>query len=632
MSREKQKTQKDIEDRVDDFNKNRQVRKSGVTKQEWENIKNIITLTPNQDYLYKGIRNNTLSICQGPAGTAKAQPLDSPILTPDGWTTMGNIEIGDKVISQDGKPTIVIGTFPQGEIDIYELNFSDGTKVECCLDHLWLTRTEKDRNNRKWTKTENGQRSRYSSPLEGIVKTTSDIIETLYTKRGRINHTIPITSPVEFSEKKILIDPYLFGILLGDGCFRGKIELTTADKEIIDTIQKSITDDEMEIKYRDRYDYGIISETKTSKNKYIEYLKELNIYNLKSDKKFIPNSYKFNSIENRVKLLRGLMDSDGDVDKKGHNVTFSSTSIKLIKGVKEIVQSLGGISTDHTPFIPNYTYKGEKKDGKKSYRITITMNPDINPFLLRRKSDLVAPKTKYSPIRYIVSARLIGKKESKCIMIDNPSKLYLTNDYIVTHNTFVACYAAIGLLADKKIERIVLTKPIQESGEQLGFLPGTIQEKTDPYMQSYFTTFQKIVGKQTFEFMKSIGEVVVEPLAYMRGTTYDDCIMLLDEAQNCTMAQLMLWSTRLGNNSKAVMMGDVSQYDIKKRDSKFLDFISLITGEYEFRGDDMKLFQNYKEPLNEIYSHKFGVEDIVRNKFLINLVDRYEKYKFQNGL
>lgn len=202
-----------------------------------------------------------------------------------------------------------------------------------------------------------------------------------------------------------------------------------------------------------------------------------------------------------------------------------------------------------------------------------------------------------------------------------------------TAKTFVACYAAIGLLADKKISRIILTKPIQESGENLGFLPGTIEEKTDPYMQSYFTTFQKIVGKQSFEFMKSIGEVVVEPLAYMRGTTYDDAIMLLDEAQNCTMHQLMLWSTRLGNNSKAIMMGDVSQYDIKKRDSKFLDFISITTGEYEYKEDDgTKSQQNYKKPLNDVYSHRFGVEDIVRNKFLIDLVDRYEKYKFQNNL
>ena len=132
--------------------------------------------------------------------------------------------------------------------------------------------------------------------------------------------------------------------------------------------------------------------------------------------------------------------------------------------------------------------------------------------------------------------------------------------------------------------------------------------------------------------MKSIGEIVVEPIAYMRGTTYDDAIMLLDEAQNCTMHQLMLWSTRLCRNSKAIMMCDIYQYDIKKRDSKFLDFISIVTGEYNYKADDTKSQQNYKSQLNDVYNHRFEVEDIVRNKFLIDLVDRYEKYKYQNNL
>ena len=80
------------------------------------------------------------------------------------------------------------------------------------------------------------------------------------------------------------------------------------------------------------------------------------------------------------------------------------------------------------------------------------------------------------------------------------------------------------------------------------------------------------------------------------------------------------------------MMGDISQYDIKKKDSKFLDFTSLITGEYEFKEDGTESQQNYKKQLSDVYSHKFGVDDIVRNKFLIDLVDRYEKYKFQNNL
>jgi len=181
-----------------------------------------------------------------------------------------------------------------------------------------------------------------------------------------------------------------------------------------------------------------------------------------------------------------------------------------------------------------------------------------------------------------------------------------------TSKTFTACYTALALLADNKIERIVLTKPIQESGEQLGFLPGTIQEKTDPYMKSYFSNFEKIIGKAQLEWMRATGEIVVETLAYMRGTTYDNCIMLLDEAQNSTMTQLILWVTRLGNNSKAIMMGDISQYDIRKSDSRFLDFINLYNNDAD------------------VFNFSFKAEDIVRNKFLINLVEKYEKWKLEN--
>ena len=183
-----------------------------------------------------------------------------------------------------------------------------------------------------------------------------------------------------------------------------------------------------------------------------------------------------------------------------------------------------------------------------------------------------------------------------------------------TSKTFTACYTSLALLADKKIDQIVLTKPIQESGENLGFLPGDIDEKTDPYMKSYFSNFEKIIGRPSFEFLRASEQIIVEPLAYMRGTTYDNSIMLIDEAQNCTMTQLMLWITRLGNNSKAIMMGDVSQYDIKRRDSKFLDFIDLING------------------VEQVNNFSFTSADIVRNKFLIDVVDRYEKWKYENDI
>ncbi len=94
-----------------------------------------------------------------------------------------------------------------------------------------------------------------------------------------------------------------------------------------------------------------------------------------------------------------------------------------------------------------------------------------------------------------------------------------------TAKTFVTCYTALALLADKKIEKIIITKPIQESGENLGFLPGSLEDKLHPYKQSYYTTFCKIIGKVNTDFLFSTEEIVFEPLAYMRGSTYDNCLL-----------------------------------------------------------------------------------------------------------
>ena len=178
-----------------------------------------------------------------------------------------------------------------------------------------------------------------------------------------------------------------------------------------------------------------------------------------------------------------------------------------------------------------------------------------------------------------------------------------------TSKTFTSCYTALSLLADKKIEKIIITKPIQESGEQIGLLPGTVSEKVDPYKQSYYTNFCKILDKPTIDWLFSMEAIVFEPLAYMRGSTYDNCVMLLDECQNASIKQLMLWATRLGKESKAVMMGDTSQYDVRKRDSGYNDFIKMVDGM-----PDLNLFE-------------FTNEDIVRNKFLIEIANRYDKYR-----
>ena len=221
---------------------------------------------------------------------------------------------------------------------------------------------------------------------------------------------------------------------------------------------------------------------------------------------------------------------------------------------------------------------------------------------LRKKNSLTKEEFQKSNVH------LSEKQQSLYKGIRN-STLTVVHGPAGTSKTYTTCYAALALLADKKIEKIIITKPIQESGENLGFLPGSMEDKLHPYKQSYYTTFCKIIGKTTVDFLFSTEEIVFEPLAYMRGSTYDNCIMLLDECQNASIKQLMLWVTRLGKDSRAVMMGDTSQYDVRKKDSGYNDFIKMVEG------------------MDELCMFEFNNADIVRNKFLIQIANRYDKYR-----
>lgn len=182
-----------------------------------------------------------------------------------------------------------------------------------------------------------------------------------------------------------------------------------------------------------------------------------------------------------------------------------------------------------------------------------------------------------------------------------------------TSKTFTACYAALRLYLDGEIEKIILSKPIQESGEKLGFLPGDVKEKIDPYMESYRSNLVKLLNDpQIVGWLEATGVIEFRPLAYMRGATFDNTFMILDEAQNADFKQLMLFLTRLGKSSKMLICGDVSQYDIAKSKVALPDFIKLIDG---VRG---------------VGIHQFVDSDIVRNKILVEITERYESWKNSN--
>jgi phosphate starvation-inducible PhoH-like protein len=181
-----------------------------------------------------------------------------------------------------------------------------------------------------------------------------------------------------------------------------------------------------------------------------------------------------------------------------------------------------------------------------------------------------------------------------------------------TSKTFTACYVALKLLEEKKVKEIILCKPIQEAGEKLGFLPGTKEEKIDPYMNSYISNITKIVGGQQAKYLFDSNTIRFEPLAYMRGDTYDDALMVLDEAQNATFKQLMLFVTRMGKDSKVLVTGDVSQHDISRSQVSLPSFIEIMDG------------------IKGVGVHVFGNSDIVRAKILQEVVERYDTWRAKN--
>ena len=379
-------------------------------------------------------------ICGFDVGLGKAQPLNAKILTPNGWVLMGDIKAGDMVISQDGTPTKVTGVYPQGEKEIFEVVFSDGVTTKCCKEHLWLTQTESDRKKERYSR-------RIGNPRieNGTVKQLTDIKDSLIYQTQK-NHKIPMVSPIQFAEKALPVHPYLLGVLLGDGSMAQKaIGFTTVDCPILDKVSSIIASNygdsihiRASVKQGKSPQYFFAKSEKMPKNPLTQQLKALGVHGKKSDMKFVPTEYLFASVDQRISLLRGLMDTDGYVSKDGITTHFYSTSVQLADDVIELVQGLGGNARKKFKKTSYKDKNGVKIECLGVYTVSIRMPKAINPFYLPRKANLVKPKSKYEPVRYIVDVVPCGTEQAQCISVEHDSHLYVTDSYIVTHNTLTA--------------------------------------------------------------------------------------------------------------------------------------------------------------------------------------------------
>lgn len=183
-----------------------------------------------------------------------------------------------------------------------------------------------------------------------------------------------------------------------------------------------------------------------------------------------------------------------------------------------------------------------------------------------------------------------------------------------TGKTYLAMAMAIAALKNREINRLVLTRPAVEAGEKLGFLPGDLQEKVDPYLRPLYDALFDILGAETFEKYMSRGLIEVAPLAYMRGRTLDDSFIILDEAQNTTPEQMKMFLTRMGFGSKAVITGDITQIDLPK---------DQLSG--------LALVQKILQDIPGIAFNYLTEKDVVRHPLVQEIIKAYERYDQQQG-
>lgn len=390
--------------------------------------------------LYGGLAKGELGVIVAPPGIGKAQPLTSRILTPHGYKLMGDIKIGDFVIGGDGRSHEVIGVYPQGVRPVYKVDFSNGTSCECDIEHLWNVNSYKQRRRKSYVRGSGRKNVKYEFKPDNTFKTLSlrEIIEQGIVKhfngisKDRFVFKVPVVKPIEFSHKEVPLDPYFVGYYIGDGCYQRRcITVGIQDKDFISNEMTHILGEDLHehfYEYKNCWAFNIVGDTDKK-------CKEM-FGNCTSRFKEIPENYLWNSKEVRISVLQGLMDSDGTTSAKGIT-EFVTKSEKLAKQVQFLVRSLGGYATIKSK---NATYFSKKYNKRIEcgvvYRLTISLvDKSIPLYRLERKQKRVRYRDKYNEQIYITGVKYVRDDYTQCIFVDSDEHLYVTEDFIVTHNT-----------------------------------------------------------------------------------------------------------------------------------------------------------------------------------------------------
>ena len=314
--------------------------------------------------------------------------------------------------------------------------------------------------------------------------------------------------------------------------------------------------------------------------------------------------YTFDSMEEMQEVFGNLDANIHQIEQQSGAVIVARENEAVIRGsyaqcemAKRVLEELSKL----------YRQREYIDESKLSYLLDIAKEGDT-PLGMDAMAGVVALTHKGKPVK----CRTFGQKRYM-EAIDKNTVVFAIGP-AGTGKTYLAMAKAVVALKNKVVSRIILTRPAVEAGEKLGFLPGDLQSKVDPYLRPLYDALYEFMGPDAYHKMVENGTIEVAPLAYMRGRTLSDSFIILDEAQNCSMEQLKMFLTRFGEGSKVVVTGDVTQIDLPEERKSGLKRISEILSSVE-----------------GIAVVELSNKDVVRHKLVKDIVKAFEKYEKQYG-